>query len=87
MDHDNEFYRQIDQAERERRAKERKEKWARREKSFWKAFLFTEDGKPTADLTEAQKVTDPNYNMSITKLKNKIGEVYVAINKASAVVK
>ena len=46
MDHDNEFYRQIDQAERERRAKERKEKWARREKSFWKAFLFTEDGKP-----------------------------------------
>ena len=52
----------------------------------YKPYL-TEDGKPTADLTEAQKVTDPNYNMSITKLKNKIGEVYVAINKASAVVK
>lgn len=52
----------------------------------YKPYL-TEDGKPTADLTEAQKVTDPNYNMSISKLKNKIGEVYVAINKASAVVK
>lgn len=52
----------------------------------YKPYL-TEDGKPTADLTEAQKVTDPNYSMSISKLKNKIGEVYVAINKASAVVK
>ena len=52
----------------------------------YKPYL-TEDGKPTADLSEAEKVTDPNYNMSITKLKNKIGEVYVAINKASAVVK
>ncbi len=46
MDHDNEFYRQIEAAERERAKKERKEKWAKREKSFWKAFLFTEDGKP-----------------------------------------
>ncbi len=48
---------------------------------------LTEDGKPTADLSEAEKVTDPNYSMSISKLKTKIGEVYVAINTASAVVK
>lgn len=46
MEYNNDFQRQIDDAERERRKKERKEKWARREKSFWKAFLFTEDGKP-----------------------------------------
>ena len=52
----------------------------------YKPYL-TEDGKPTADLSEAEKVTDPNYSMYISKLKNKIGEVYVAINKASAVVK
>ena len=50
MDRDNELYRQIDQAERERRKKERREKWAGREKSFWKAFLFTEDGKPKSGL-------------------------------------
>ncbi len=48
----------------------------------YKPYL-TEDGKPTADLAEAEKVTDSNYNMSITKLKNKIGEVYVAMNKGS----
>lgn len=46
MDYNNDFERQIEDAERERRKKERKEKWAKREKSFWKAFLFTEDGKP-----------------------------------------
>lgn len=46
MDQNNNFYRQIEDAERERAKKERKEKWAEREKSFWKAFLFTEDGKP-----------------------------------------
>ena len=46
MDQNNDFYRQIEAAEREKRKKERKEKWARREKSFWKAFLFTEDGEP-----------------------------------------
>ena len=46
MDQNNNFYRQIEDAERERAKKERKEKWAKREKSFWKAFLFTEDGKP-----------------------------------------
>lgn len=50
MDRDNELYRQIDQAERERQKKERKEKWAKREKNFWKAFLFTEDGKPKSGL-------------------------------------
>lgn len=46
MDQNNDLYRQIEAAERERAKKERKEKWAKREKSFWKAFLFTEDGKP-----------------------------------------
>ena len=46
MEQDNDLYRQIEAAERERAKKERKEKWAKREKSFWKAFLFTEDGKP-----------------------------------------
>lgn len=50
MDRNNDFYRQIDAAERERAKKERKEKWAKREKSFWKAFLFTEDGKPKSGL-------------------------------------
>lgn len=46
MDPNNDYERQIEAAEREKRAKERKEKWKKREDSFWKAFLFTEDGKP-----------------------------------------
>ncbi len=46
---------------------------------------LTADGKPTAELSEAQKVTDPNYSMTITELKNKIGEVYVAMNKGTPV--
>lgn len=50
MDYNNDFERQIEDAERERQKKERKEKWAKREKSFWKAFLFTEDGKPKSGL-------------------------------------
>ena len=50
MDYNNDFERQIEDAERERRKKERKEKWAKREKNFWKAFLFTEDGKPKSGL-------------------------------------
>lgn len=50
MDYNNDFQRQIEDAERERIKSERKEKWARREKSFWKAFLFTEDGKPKSGL-------------------------------------
>lgn len=50
MDYNNDFQRQIEDAEREKRQKERKEKWARREKSFWRAFLFTEDGKPKSGL-------------------------------------
>jgi hypothetical protein len=50
MDYNNDFERQIEDAERERRKKERKEKWAKREKSFWRAFLFTEDGKPKSGL-------------------------------------
>lgn len=50
MDYNYDFERQIEDAERERRKKERKEKWAKREKNFWKAFLFTEDGKPKSGL-------------------------------------
>ena len=50
MDYNNDFERQIEDAERERRKKERKGKWAKREKNFWKAFLFTEDGKPKSGL-------------------------------------
>lgn len=46
---------------------------------------LTADGKPTAELSEAQKVTDPNYSMTITELKNKIGEVYVAMDKGTPV--
>lgn len=50
MDRNNDLQRQIEDAERERQTKERKEKWAKREKSFWRAFLFTEDGKPKSGL-------------------------------------
>ena len=42
----NDPYQQIRDAEREQRRAARKKKWAEREKGFWKAFLFTEDGKP-----------------------------------------
>lgn len=38
------------EAQKEERRKERKAKWAKREKSFWKAFLFTKDGKPKSGL-------------------------------------
>ena len=38
------------EAEKEARRKQRREKWAKREKSFWKAFLFTKDGKPKSGL-------------------------------------
>lgn len=46
MSRKNDFYNPIEEADRQRRKQERKERWARREKGFWKAFLFTEDGKP-----------------------------------------
>ena len=46
----NNFNWQIEDAEKEQRRKARKEKWARREKSFWKTFLFTENGKPKSGL-------------------------------------
>lgn len=36
----------LEDAERERKRAERKEKWEKREKKFWRSFLFTEDGKP-----------------------------------------
>ena len=38
------------EAQKEERRKERKAKWAKREQSFWKAFLFTKDGKPKSGL-------------------------------------
>ena len=50
MDQNNDYLRQIEDAEREQRKKARKEKWAKREKGFWKAVLFTEDGKPKSGL-------------------------------------
>ncbi len=40
------FDRQIRDAEKERRSEERKKTWEKREKKFWRTFLFTEDGKP-----------------------------------------
>lgn len=46
----NDFYRQIENLEQEERKKARKEKWAKREKNFWKTFLFTENGKPKSGL-------------------------------------
>lgn len=40
----------LEDAERERRRAERKEKWEKRERKFWRTFLFTEDGKPKSGL-------------------------------------
>lgn len=50
MDNRDRFRQRVSEVEKEQRRKERKEKWAKREKSFWKAFLFTEDGKPKSSL-------------------------------------
>ncbi len=46
---------------------------------------LTAEGKPTAVLSEAKKVNDDNYSLSITSLKDKIGEVYIAINKGTVI--
>lgn len=46
MSRDDDFARKIDESERERRRQERRKKWDERSKSFWKTFLFTENGKP-----------------------------------------
>ena len=46
----NDFNWKLEDAEKEQRRKARKEKWAQREKNFWKVFLFTEDGKPKSGL-------------------------------------
>lgn len=48
----------------------------------YKPYL-TPEGTPTASLKEAKKYLDPNYSMTVTELTNKIGEVYVAINKGT----
>ena len=50
MDHQNDFYQQIHDMDKQRSRAKRKEKWEKREKIFWKAFLFTEDGKPKSGL-------------------------------------
>lgn len=50
MDHQNDFYQQVHDMDKQRSRTQRKEKWEKREKSFWKAFLFTEDGKPKSGL-------------------------------------
>lgn len=41
---------QMQDAQKEQRRKDRKEKWEKRGESFWKAFLFTENGKPKSGL-------------------------------------
>ena len=38
--------RTIRDAEKERRSEERKKAWEKRERKFWRTFLFTEEGKP-----------------------------------------
>lgn len=40
------FDRQIRDAEKQRRSEERKKTWEKREKKFWRTFLFTEEGRP-----------------------------------------
>ena len=50
MGQSDDLFRQAQDAEKDRKKKEKKEKWAKREKKFWKAFLFTEDGKPKSGL-------------------------------------
>ena len=50
MDHQDDFYQQVRDIDKQRSRAQRKEKWEKREKSFWKAFLFTEDGKPKSGL-------------------------------------
>lgn len=50
MGKQDDFYRQLGDAEKERRRRENKEKWEKRERNFWKTFLFTEDGKPKSGL-------------------------------------
>ncbi len=50
MNRQDDFYRQLEQMERERAREERKERWKKREQSFWRTFLFTENGKPKSGL-------------------------------------
>lgn len=50
MDQNNYYDRKVREFDKAERRKERKEKWAKRERSFWKAFLFTENGKPKSSL-------------------------------------
>lgn len=50
MNREDDFYRRVADEEREQRKQARKEKWKKRGDSFWKAFLFTEDGKPKSGL-------------------------------------
>lgn len=40
----------LEDAQREQKRAERKAKWEKRERKFWRAFLFTEDGKPKSGL-------------------------------------
>lgn len=73
MSKDNDFYHQIEEADRQRRKQERKEKWAKREKNFWKAFLFTEDGKPKSGFMVY------TFCLSLVFLAVYIGGFYLAI--------
>lgn len=50
MGRDSYYERKVKEYDRIERRKERQEKWKAREKSFFKAFLFTENGKPKSSL-------------------------------------
>ena len=49
---------------------------AKKPNPAYKPYL-DEKGQPTADLDEAEMVDDPNYNLTITELKNKNGDLHV----------
>ena len=50
MDQQDEFYRRVQQQEKEKKQRERSKKWDERGKRFWSTFLFTENGKPKSGL-------------------------------------
>lgn len=50
MSRDNYFDKKVEQFDKLERQKERRERWNQREKKFFGAFLFTENGKPKSSL-------------------------------------
>lgn len=73
MSREDDFYRQVADAEKQQRKKARKEKWKKREDSFWKAFLFTEDGKPKSGLLTY------TFCLSVVYIALYIGGFYLTI--------